>query len=66
MSVPTAKDRLTQPEPRLTHELILVSPGVFLSTFSCGSMMLASISSGAAARQKLATVIWGSSIVGKS
>ena len=48
------------------NELILVSPGVFRSTFSCGSMILASISSGAAARQKLATDTCGSSIVGNS
>ena len=48
------------------NELIFVSPGVFLSTFSCGSMMFASISSGAAARQKLATETCGSSIVGNS
>jgi hypothetical protein len=47
-------------------ELILVSPGVFMSTFSCGSIMLASISSGAAARQKLATETCGSSIFGNS
>ena len=66
MSVPTAKLRLTNPAPRLMKELMLVTPGVFRSTFSCGSTMFASISSGAAARQKLATDICGSSIVGNS
>jgi hypothetical protein len=66
ISVPTAKVRLMKPWPRLTNELMLVSPGVFLSTLSCGSMMVASISSGAAARQKLAIDICGSSIVGSN
>ena len=61
-----AKLRLMKPWPRPMNELMLVSPGVFLSTFSCGSMMLASMSSGAAARQKLATETCGSSIVGSS
>ena len=61
-----AKLRLMKPWPRPINELMLVSPGVFLSTFSCGSMILASISSGAAARQKLATETCGSSIVGSN
>ncbi len=66
ISVPTAKVRLTKPVPRPMKELMLVRPGVLRRTFSCGSTMLASISSGAAARQKLATEICGSSMVGSN
>ncbi len=66
MSVPMAKARFTKPVPRPINELILVSPGVLRSTFSCGSMILASISSGAAARQKLAIDICGSSMFGSN
>jgi hypothetical protein len=52
MSVPTSKVSVTKPAPRLIKALISVTPGVFRRTLSCGSTMLDSISSGAAARQK--------------
>ena len=64
MSVPTSNERLTHPAPRVIQELISVRPGVFLRTFSCGSTMTDSISSGAAARQKFWIDTCGCSIVG--
>ena len=66
MSVPTSKVSVMKPAPRLIKAVMSVTPGVLRRTFSCGSTMLASISSGAAARQKFWIETWGCSMVGNS
>lgn len=66
MSVPTWNDSVVMLMPARTEELILSSPTIVSRTSSCGSTSSASISAGAAARQKLRMVILGRSRLGVS